>query len=40
MYTRTDNPAALVQEVIRQAAAKRSPGYGKRIALTLHADVW
>ena len=38
MYTRTDNPLHVVQEVIDNAADEALAGYGRRIALTLHGD--
>jgi topoisomerase-4 subunit B len=38
MYTRTDNPLHIVQEVIDNAADEALAGQGERIALTLRAD--
>ncbi len=38
MYTRTDNPLHVIQEVLDNAADEALGGYGKKIKVTLHTD--
>eukprot|EP01034_Spumella_vulgaris_P025347 gene25347-31793_t len=36
MYTRTDNPLHIIQEVLDNAADEALAGYGKKIKVILH----
>ena len=38
MYTRTDNPLHIIQEVLDNAADEALAGYGKKIKVILHLD--
>jgi topoisomerase-4 subunit B len=38
MYTRTDNPLHIIQEVLDNSADEALAGYGKKLKVTLHTD--
>jgi topoisomerase-4 subunit B len=38
MYTRTDNPLHIIQEVLDNASDEALGGYGKEVFVTLHTD--
>ena len=38
MYTRTDNPLHIIQEVLDNASDEALGGYGKQITVTMHTD--
>ena len=39
MYTRTDNPLHILQEVIDNAADEALAGHGRKIKVLMHAEI-